>query len=404
MKKLLYIDCIGGISGDMFLAGLLDLGVPLPEIERAVKSLGVKGWKIIPRRARKGVISACRVEVKVEGRQHGRSWGEIKNLISGSKLSKRVRDRSLQIFETLAAAESKIHGEPVAMTHFHEVGALDSIVDVVGAAAGIEYLKVEKIVCSPVPLGRGTISCAHGIIPLPAPATLELLRGMETYGVDIVGETCTPTGAAVLKATAKSANTMPAMKINKIGYGAGSADWPCVPNVLRLVLGDEETSPFSSEEIIIIEANVDDMPPQDFEPMMNAAFESGALDVCLINAQMKKNRPGIMIKALAEMEKLDEIAGIILRHTSTLGVRWYPAQRRVLNRYELVINTSYGKIASKRTEVPGGGIRYTPEYEDLRGAAKKAGVPISEVRRAFWAATEMNCSEKTSRKGRDKRR
>jgi len=239
-----------------------------------------------------------------------------------------------------------------------------------------------------VPLGRGTISSAHGIIPLPAPATVELLEGIETYGVDISGETCTPTGAAILRATVHSSGIMPPMKIKRVAYGIGAADWPDRPNILRLVLGESEHK-IHADNAVIIEANVDDMSPQDFEPMMKAAFDAGALDVALVNMQMKKSRPGVLIRALAPPGSTGEVIDTLLRHSATLGVRWHTVRRRVLPRTEIVVDIPYGKIRAKKSGLPGGGTRITPEYDDLRSAARNAGVSIEEARRAFWATVKI---------------
>ncbi len=385
---ILYMDCIGGISGDMFLSALIDLGVPRKVIEDSVGALGIDGWKLTVSRERRSAISGRRVRVKLKGKQPHRTWKDIKNMITSSDLPPGARRRALGIFGALARAESKVHGEPIGKVHFHEVGAADSIVDVVGAAAGIEWLGIKEITCSPVPLGRGTISSAHGIIPLPAPATVELLEGIETYGVDISGETCTPTGAAILRATVHSSGIMPPMKIKRVAYGIGAADWPDRPNILRLVLGESEHK-IHADNAVIIEANVDDMSPQDFEPMMKAAFDAGALDVALVNMQMKKSRPGVLIRALAPPGSTGEVIDTLLRHSATLGVRWHTVRRRVLPRTEIVVDIPYGKIRAKKSGLPGGGTRITPEYDDLRSAARNAGVSIEEARRAFWATVKI---------------
>ncbi len=367
----------------MFLGALLDLGAPKKVIEQAVNATGVGGWKITSSKTRKGIIAARRVNVKITGKQPPRSYGQIKKLIGHSGLSPKVRKKALDIFKALAGAEAKIHGEPVNKVHFHEVGAVDSIVDIIGAAAALDYLEVDEAACSAVPLGKGTVSCAHGVLPLPAPATLELLEGIETYGVDITGETCTPTGAAILKSTATAGGIMPSMTIKKTGYGAGSADWPGRPNVLRLVLGEREHR-IEADRAICLEANVDDMAPQDFEPLMDRLFKAGALDVGMVNVQMKKNRPGVMIRALAPEGDAGVVMDALLIHSSTIGVRWYPVSRRVLPREETKVNTDIGKIRAKKSVLPDGSIRLTPEYEDLKAAAGKAGISMEEARRAFW--------------------
>ena len=383
----LYIDCIGGISGDMFLGALLDLGVPRKVVTESIASLGIGGWKLSIGRESRSVIKGTRLKVKVSGKQSPRRWVDIKIMLKDSGLSPGVRRRALNIFGALALAESEIHGEQINSVHFHEVGAIDGIVDIVGAAAALEWLGVKESVCSPIPLGRGTTTCAHGIIPLPAPATVLLLKGIESFGVDIEGETCTPTGAAILRTTVKHSGIMPSMTIKNVGHGIGAADWPERPNVLRLIHG-EVTQSTAADEVVSIEANVDDMFAQDFEPMMEAAFDAGALDVTLMNMQMKKNRPGVLIRALAHPGSAGNVINSLLRHSSTLGVRWHRAKRRMLSRTEIIVKTPFGKIRAKRSELPGGGARETPEYDDLRNAARKAGVPIAEVRRAFWAAVK----------------
>jgi len=371
----------------MFLGALLELGVPKKVMEQAVRTTGMEGWELTSSRTRKGVISARRVKVKVTGKQPPRNYMEIKKLIRASGLPGGVRDRALDIFGKLAAAEARIHGGRVDKVHFHEVGAVDSIVDIIGAAAGLDYLGVEEAASSPVPLGKGVISCAHGALPLPAPAALELLRGLESYGVDIVGETCTPTGAAILKSTSRACGLMPSMTIKKVGYGAGAADWPARPNVLRLVLGKRRPQ-IEGDRVICLEANVDDMTPQDFEPLMERLFDAGALDVGMINIQMKKNRPGVMIRALAPPGQSGRVMDALLIHSSSLGVRWYPASRRILSRQEVSIKTAIGKIGAKKSVLPDGSVRLTPEYEDLKTAAQKAGISLEEARKAFWRAAD----------------
>jgi len=372
----------------MFLGALIDLGVPRKVIEESVNAVGLGDWKLRISRERRSVISGRRVRVIAKGNQPSRNWADIKRMIGESDLSARVRRRARNIFEALARAESKVHGEPAGKAHFHEVGATDSIVDIIGAAGGLEWLGIKEAACSPVPLGSGSVTCAHGVIPLPAPATVVLLEGIETYGVDISGETCTPTGAAILRATVSHSGIMPPMKIRRVGYGIGSSDWPDRPNVLRLILGERDADLYA-DRAVVIEANVDDMSPQDFEPMMEAAFEAGALDITLQNIQMKKNRPGVLIRALAPPGCAGEIMDILLRHSSTLGLRWHPVQRRVLSRVEEVVKTPYGKIRAKRSKLTGGETRITPEYDDLRKAARKAGVSMGEIRRAFWANVEI---------------
>lgn len=392
-----YLDCSSGISGDMFLAALLDAGAPIKDVEKALSALKLRGVKLIVRKEKRGAIQGCRVIVNVPQKSKERDWKTIKGMLNDTPLLPGVRQRALRVFEALAKAEARIHGEAHDHVHFHEVGALDSIVDIVCGCAALESLGITELATSPVPLGSGSTDSRHGKLPLPAPATLELLAGAQTchgvtpqqgimvYGAGIEGELTTPTGAAILRAFASGCGPMPLMRIQKIGYGAGSKSFPDRPNVLRIVLG-ELVDEIAGDRAVVIEANVDDMSPQDFDQLMESLFASGALDVAMIPVHMKKNRPGVMVQALAPEGSAGAVTLAMFRHSSTLGVRTHTVDRRILSRVDHVAKTKYGDIHYKRVGLPGGAVRIVPEYENLKDAAKKARVAIEQVRRLFWSA------------------
>lgn len=384
---LAYVDCFSGISGDMFLGALIDLGVPLEVITKTAAAVlkNNSEFSVTVRKEKRGPIQGKRVIVKYKESAGERDWRTIRRMITQASIKENIKKRALTVFELLAKAEAKVHGESVAHIHFHEIGAVDSIVDIVGAAAGIEWLGINEMYCSAVPLSTGVIRCRHGLIPSPAPAAMELLKGFTTYGTDVEEELVTPTGAAILRAFVKSKSPMPFMKTNGVGYGIGSKKIPDRPNVLRIIVG-EKTNSVKNDAALVVEADVDDMVGQDFELLMESLFEAGALDVMFIPVHMKKNRPGILVQALAPKPRLAEIAEAIFRNSTTLGLRYHPVERWILKRKNSVAKTPFGDINYKVAELPWGEVRITPEYEDMKNAAKKAQVTLERVRRAFWRA------------------
>ncbi len=376
--RIAYFDLISGLSGDMTAGALLHLGVPRERLTRELAKL--KGLKFRLQVSRKLVhgIQATRFRVQVDEKPQERSWKEIQRLINRSALKSEVKERGLHIFETLAKAEGKIHGVPPEKVHFHEVGAVDSIVDILAAAIGTHHLKIESFVFSRIPLGRGLTRSRHGSLPVPAPATLELLKGYPVQGTPLSSEIVTPTGAAIIRALAHQFGEMPAMTIEKIGYGAGEKEFPDRPNLVRVTLG-EKTDTWGRDEMVVMESNIDDMNPEIYEYLFERLFAQGARDVSLVPIQMKKNRPGILLRIIAEPPLKDRLAELVFRETSTIGIRYYPVGRLVLPRSSHSVKTKYGPIQVKIVESPGIGKRATPEYEELKKLAQKKRVPLKAL-------------------------
>jgi len=373
--RIAYFDLISGISGDMTVAALIDLGLPRKKLhEELAKLAGVDFRFQVGSKVSSG-IRARRFKVIPGKNQKPRSWADIRRLIERSRLRPDVKIRALAIFLKLALAEGKIHGIPTEAVHFHEVGAVDSIVDIVSAAFGTVHLGIDDFASSVIPLGRGLTGSQHGVLPVPAPATLELLEGMTVQGVAIPGENVTPTGAAILATLCTECGAVPPLRVEKVGYGAGTKEFPDRPNVLRIVLG-ESTRSLSHDGMIVIEANIDDMNPELYDYVLDRLFEAGARDVTLSPIQMKKNRPGTLIRVIAEPALRDVLAEILLTETSSIGVRYYSVDRMVLNRQIVKLGTKFGTVRVKLVEQPGGQTRATPEYDDLRRIAAVKKIPI----------------------------
>lgn len=376
--RTLYLDCFAGISGDMFLGLLLDLGFPEPVLREGLAELDLPGWELSVDRRAAGVIAATGITVAVTTPQPYRSWSEIQALLTTARLSPPVRDRALAIFATLAEAEAKVHGCPIKEVHFHEVGAVDSLIDIVGAALGLAYLGIDRLVASPLPLGRGTVDCAHGRLPLPAPATCELLKGIPVYGVELDQELVTPTGAALLKTLAGGFGPFPAMTIEQVGYGCGThtlADGR--PNLLRGVIGaSREVS--EAGEVEVISCNLDDWAPETFPWLCERLLATGALDVLLIPAQMKKGRPGFLLQVLCRPGQGWEAQRLILSETTAIGLRSHREERWTLPRRLGTVATKLGVVGVKLVETPTGKVLY-PEYEDCRRLAAESSRTLKEI-------------------------
>ncbi len=378
--KLLYLDCFAGISGDMLLGALVDLGVPEDALRAELAKLKLPGYTISTRRVAKQHISATKfdcIEQAAIRQHHHRGYTEIAGMIAGSGLPENVKRRALSVFRRLGEAEAKIHGVPLEQIHFHEVGAVDSIVDIVGACIALDKLGVDELRASPPRLGSGFVETAHGKFPVPAPATLELLRGAPTQPSDEPVELVTPTGAALLAEFCARYGPMPAMTIEKIGYGAGARDLEKMPNVLRAVLG--EATGGEVDVVSVIETNIDDMNPQLFGDVMERLLAAGALDVFLTPVQMKKNRPATLLTVLCERHDVDRMAELLLSHTTSFGVRVHEAQRRKLARKIVKVPTRYGEIDCKIGWLGDRIVSRSPEYESCRQAAAKAGVAVRQV-------------------------
>ena len=383
--KLLYLDCFAGISGDMLLGALIDLGVSEGALRSELGKLKLPGYTISTRRVMKQNISAtkfdCIEATSIRPQQH-RGYTEIAGMISSSGLSENVKRRALSVFKRIGEAEAKIHGVPLEKIHFHEVGAVDSIVDIVGACIVLEALGVDEVQALPPGLGSGFVETAHGKFPVPAPATLELLKGVPVQLSSEPVELVTPTGAALLAEFCTKFGAMPAMSIEKIGYGAGTRDLEKTPNVLRAVLGEESKSKSMSDEtdtVAVIETNIDDMNPQLFGDVMERLLAAGALDVFFTAIQMKKNRPGTLLTVLCERGNVDRLAELLLSHTTSFGVRVHEAQRRKLARKIVKVPTRYGEIECKIGMLGDKVVSRSPEYDSCKQAAAKAGVAAKEV-------------------------
>jgi pyridinium-3,5-bisthiocarboxylic acid mononucleotide nickel chelatase len=383
--RIAYGDLIGGVSGDMFVAALLDLGLPLDRLRAELKKIPTLQFDIRSRKKTIHSLRASQFQVTCPKHEAPRSWKQIRDLIKRSKLDPAVKSTSSEIFAALAAAEAKIHGVPIDQVHFHEVGATDSIVDIVAAAVGVRELAIEAFYFSVIPLGHGMISSAHGVLPAPGPATLELLRGLPVMGIDVDTETVTPTGAAIVRTLGKTFANQPAMTIEKIGYGAGKREFAERPNLFRIILGRADSSA-SLEEMLVIETNIDDMNPQLFDHVMDRLFAAGARDVFLAPIQMKKNRPATLLSVIAEPRHRQKLSEIIFKETSTLGLRYHLVSRMILKREMKKVKTRFGEVRVKIIEQLDGSRRAAPEYDDLKRIARAKNIPLKllhdEVARA----------------------
>ncbi|HEY6197319.1 MAG TPA: nickel pincer cofactor biosynthesis protein LarC [Candidatus Binatia bacterium] len=376
--RIVYGDLIGGASGDMFAAALLDLGLPLDALKAELKKIPGLQYRLEVGSKKVGAIRAARFRVATGKKEPERSWAEIRRMLRQSALEEPIKERALDIFARLAAAEGKVHGVAPERVHFHEVGATDSIVDIVAAAAGSQHLKIDAFYFSRIPLGRGVTRSRHGALPLPGPATLELLKGLPVEWIDLAAETVTPTGAAIIASLGKSFAAAPEMAVEKVGYGAGAREFPDRPNLLRLVLGENDAAS-QRDEMLVIETNIDDMSPELYDYVFERLFAAGARDVFLTPVQMKKNRPGVLLSVVGEASLREKMTAIIFSETSTIGVRYYPVARAVLKREVVRVKTKYGAVKVKVVEQPDGARRAAPEYDDVRRIAALKKVPLKAV-------------------------
>jgi pyridinium-3,5-bisthiocarboxylic acid mononucleotide nickel chelatase len=371
--KICYLDAFSGISGDMTVGALLDAGVPSGPVLEALRGLHIEADFQVEKTWRRGVAaSKFRVAAK-EAKAH-RHLHHILNLIEKSSLSNRAKQNASAVFSKLGEAEARIHGVPIERVHFHEVGAVDSIADIAGACIAFDLLGVEEIHCSAINTGSGTVQTEHGILPVPAPATAALLEGKPIYARGPALELTTPTGAAIVATLAKSFGTLPAMRLNAIGYGAGDRDFAEQPNVLR-VLSGEASRATEAALVSVLEANIDDSSPQVLGYALERLMDAGALDASLSPLQMKKNRPGSLLRVIARPEDQERLAQIVFAETSTLGLRIHAAERRVEERRIVEVETAYGKV---RIKISGHGA-FAPEYEDCRALAKATGTPLPQI-------------------------
>ncbi len=398
--KIAYLDCYSGVAGDMLLGALIDAGLDVDFLRAEIAKLELAGVELTAERCVRCGITGVDFKIDVAHDHAHLHLSTIEKIIDDSGLSDAVKQRAKAIFRRLGEAEAGVHGVPIEKVHFHEVGAIDAIVDIVGAAVALDALGIEKVVCSPLNLGSGTVKAAHGVLPVPAPATAALVQGLPTYSDGPAMELTTPTGAAVVDTVAESFGTMPAMTIQAIGYGAGDRDFPGRANMLRVVIGESnestEATPAWASEVWVIEANLDDMSPEIAGYARERLLDAGALDVTLTPVFMKKDRPGYTLSVISKPEDRDRLTDLLFAETTTLGVRSYAAQRRVLARELVTVETEYGAVRIKIGRIKvgleqGGGkqgriLNAAPEFEDAARIAREKNVPLKEVLDAARAA------------------
>jgi uncharacterized protein (TIGR00299 family) protein len=382
--RIAYFDCFSGISGDMFVGALLDAGLKIEILEKELNKLNLSGYQLEVNKVLKKGISASQFKVKIQEKGVERRFKDILNILEESKLDEEIKNEVKKIFFKIAEAESKIHQEDIEKIHFHEIGGLDSIIDISSAVIGIKALEIKEIYSSPLPLGKGFVQCAHGILPLPAPATLELLKNIPTYSGGMESEMVTPTGAAIISTLTKDFGERPLMKIEKIGYGAGEREFS-IPNLLRVSIGEKILSDrdlmdgYVHDEALLIETNIDDMNPEFYDYIMDKLFSQGALDVFLTPIQMKKNRPAHMFSIIVYEQNLKEILKVLFSESTTLGVRIKEVKRLKLTQQNFIAETKYGKIKVKVGIFKEDIKTIAPEYQDCQKIAQQYQVPLKEI-------------------------
>jgi len=374
--KLIFLDCFNGISGDMFLGALFDIGLDRTLWEKELEKLNLKGYRVEISKVKKGILIGTNVDVIVEDKVTHRHAKEILGIVENSNLDKKIKEKSLSILYRIAQAEANIHGESIEKVHLHELAGIDTIIDVVGSVVGLELLGIERVYSSPLPLGEGFIETAHGRLPVPAPATVELLKGAPVYSNGIKGELVTPTGAGIISTLAYKFGEMPPITIEKIGYGAGKKEFP-IPNMVRVLLGELYYEKIK-ETNTIIETNIDDMNPQVYEHLINKLFEIGALDVFLTPIYMKKTRPATKLTVIVPDYLVKKASDIIFKETTSIGVRTYQVTKNMLPREILEIETRWGIVHLKVSYIDGER-KITPEYEDCKMIAEKMDIPLQYV-------------------------
>ena len=392
---VLYFDCFSGAAGDMILGALLDAGLPLEDLRRALGSLAVDRTAVWMERVTRAGVSATKLHVRGEeppldqahAHEHGhhhavhRTVAEISRLIDGSALSTSAKSRAKALFETLAEAEAAIHETSIEKVHLHEVGALDSIIDIVGTVYAVEAFAVDRVVASPLNVGSGSVRSAHGLYPVPAPATTRLLQGAPIYSGTQKTELVTPTGALLITAYADSFGAIPPMRLQHVGYGAGARDCHDAPNVLRVLIGESDTTA-PSHRVVVIEAEIDDMSPQIFGILIDRLLAEGALDVFYTSIQMKKNRPGTLLSIIAPPGSRERVTATVFRETTTIGVRYREMERECLDRETLTVETPFGPVGVKIARRNGEAMNASPEFEDCARIAAASGRPVKDVQAA----------------------
>jgi uncharacterized protein (TIGR00299 family) protein len=382
--KIAYLDCFSGVSGDMLVGSLLDAGLPFEELEGIISGLNLNGYTISAKKEGRNNIFGTRFHVSLkEKHQKARYLKDIKEIITSGDIPLAVVEKCISIFEKLAITEGKIHHISPDELHFHEVGAVDSIIDIVGSVVGIYLLGIEKLFVSRMPVGKGIITSAHGKIPLPSPATIALLEGVPIYDSGQEVEMVTPTGAALITSLCSSFGPMPSMIVERVGYGVGSRTLADKPNLLRILIGNDIDKQ-RSETVVVLESNLDDMNPELLGYLMDRLFDAGAKDVTFSHIQMKKNRPGIQLQVIGQPEDKDRLSSIIFKESTTLGIRFTYSQRSILARGELMVESPWGKMRVKKVINQGGKTALLPEYEECRRVAKANNLALRDV--YAWAA------------------
>lgn len=396
--KIAYIDCFSGISGDMCLGAIIDAGVPLKTLELELKKIPVTGYRLRANRVERGRIAASKVDVVLKpgiSKQSLTKWKDVRATIQRSALSSDIKQKGLSVFRTIFDAEAKVHGVSLHHAHLHELGAVDCMIDVFGAIIGFKLLGVEKIYSSPVNLGTGTVKTAHGFLPVPAPATAEILKNVPVYSRHVRAELTTPTGAAILNELTSGHGDMPYMNVENVGIGAGSYDFADWPNILRIFIGAPfsilaDTGVKSPDDIVtVIETNIDDMNPQLYEHVIDLLLKAGALDVYLTQVIMKKGRPGIKLTILCDKKREEAIARLIFRETSSIGFRSHVMRRRILDREIKTVATPFGKIRFKCAGIGNDVLKSAPEYEDCREIALQHNIPLIELMKKIQKAKPL---------------
>ncbi len=377
----LYLDGSAGLSGDMFLGALLDLGIPPARFKRDLARLRLP-VTIGVRRVRRGALSGLKVDVRVRGGGSApRTFEEISALIRKSRFPASVRNRGLEVFRTLFQAEAKVHGRPFRKAHLHEAGADDALVDILGTCSLLEALEVKKIYCSPLNLGSGWVESGHGVLPVPPPAVAELLKGVPVYAANAEAELVTPTGAALAVVLVSSFGPLPEFRYDRIGYGAGGRDLPGFPNVLRIFCGRSGASDRPASSLYVLETHIDDSTPEVLAAFLDKALEIGALDAALTPIVMKKGRLATKLTLLAEADRIDDLVAGVFRETSSIGVRFYPVERRTLDRVSQTAHPAGESVAVKTARFQGRTVTVHPEFEDCLRTARKTGLPLKDVQR-----------------------
>jgi uncharacterized protein (TIGR00299 family) protein len=389
--RILYYDCFSGISGDMNLGAMIDLGIEQDYLTGELNKLNLSGWELIVQKDQRHGIFGTKVTVKQTKHEHvHRHLSDIEKIINNSTLDKKTRELSMKIFMKIALAEASVHKISPDKVHFHEVGAIDSIIDVVGAAICFNALRVDEVHVSPLELGSGFVNCDHGRLPVPAPATAEIIQGIPVKKGGVDFEATTPTGAAIIAALGTEFGHESAIKIEKTAYGIGHKEHPLVPNLLRVFLGEKSAASESGHNALLLECNIDDMNPEFFEFISDRLLIAGASDVFLSNIMMKKGRPGIVLNVICEAEKAEGLKGIIFTESTTLGIRTFPFRKETLVRRFERIKTIYGDVTVKRSFYNENEVSCKPEYDECRSIALESGIPVKEVYNNIMAALVKN--------------